>query len=72
MGHVQNPPAIKIHPIKIHPIKLHPIKIHPIQNPPDQNPPDSKSTRVKTNLFNSTQTNGRSELHLARLHGLTF
>ena len=42
-GHVQNPPAFKIHSIKIHPIK-----INPSQNQPDQNLTKSKSTQSKS------------------------
>ena len=44
MGHVQNPPAIKIHPIKI----------NPSQNPPDQNQPESKSKIYNINYYDLT------------------
>ena len=66
-GHVQNPPAFKIHPIKIHQTQNPPdqnqpgststrskstqFKIHPVQNPPDRNQPVSKSIRSKSIQF---------------------
>ena len=68
----RNPPGSKSTRSKPTRFKIHPIKIHP-----SHNQSESKSTRVKIhpikiNLFNSTQVNGRSELHLAFLQGLTI